>query len=114
MSITWPDRSWLIGWLRPYECVTSLVIGAVKTRFPKAGKGRYKLHVFKRDRDAIILQNAYFRLLFLGLEILAAADMIRTVALAPAFTAVGALVLVRTFTGWTLAPEIGGRWPGNR
>lgn len=52
--------------------------------------------------------------LLLGLEILVAADIIKTVALEPNFMSVGVLgllVLVRTFLGWTLTLEIEGRWP---
>ena len=52
--------------------------------------------------------------LLLGLEILVAADVIRTVALEPTLinvAALGLLVVVRTFLGWALAVEIEGRWP---
>lgn len=52
--------------------------------------------------------------LLVGLEILVAADIIRTVALEPNLTNVavlGILVLVRTFLSWSLVVEIDGRWP---
>lgn len=52
--------------------------------------------------------------LLLGLEILVAADIIKTVALEPNFTSLGvlaALVVIRTFLSWTLVLEIDGRWP---
>ena len=52
--------------------------------------------------------------LLLGLEILVAADVIRTVALEPTIQAIaslGLLVLVRTFLSWTLVVEEEGRWP---
>jgi uncharacterized membrane protein len=54
------------------------------------------------------------RALLLGLEILVAADVIRTVALEPSFeniAALGLLVLVRTFLSWSLVVEIENRWP---
>jgi len=54
------------------------------------------------------------RSLLLGLEILVAADIIRTVALEPtlnAIAALGLLVLVRTFLSWALVVEMEGRWP---
>jgi len=54
------------------------------------------------------------RSLLLGLEVLVAADIVKTVALEPTFTSLGVLaglVLVRTFLSWTLALEIDGRWP---
>jgi uncharacterized membrane protein len=54
------------------------------------------------------------RALSLGLEFLVAADVIRTVTLAPTFTNIGvlaAVVLTRTFLSWSLAVEMEGRWP---
>lgn len=54
------------------------------------------------------------RSILLGLEILVAGDIIRTVALEPTFTSVGVLgivVLIRTFLSFTLEVEITGRWP---
>jgi uncharacterized membrane protein len=54
------------------------------------------------------------RALLLGLEILVAADVIRTVALGPSLQNVlvlGVLVLIRTFLGWSLVVEIEERWP---
>ena len=54
------------------------------------------------------------RSLLLGLEVLVAADIIKTVALVPTFSSLGVLallILVRTFLGWTLTLEINGHWP---
>ena len=54
--------------------------------------------------------------LLLGLEILVAADVIRTVALEATLqsvTVLGLLVLIRTFLSWALVVEIEGRWPWN-
>jgi len=55
--------------------------------------------------------------LLLGLEILVAADIVRTVALEATLVsilALGLLVLVRTFLSWSLTVEIEGRWPWQR
>jgi|SRR5882724_1364233 len=52
--------------------------------------------------------------LLLGLELLVAADVVRTVALEPTLKNVamlGLLVLIRTFLSWSLTVEIEGRWP---
>ena len=52
--------------------------------------------------------------LLLGLEILVAADIVRTVALEATLQSVavlGLLVLIRTFLSWALVVEIEGRWP---
>ena len=54
------------------------------------------------------------RSILLGLELLVAADIIKTVAITPTFESVGVLaliVLVRTFLSWSLGLEISGRWP---
>ena len=54
------------------------------------------------------------RAILLGLEILVAADIIRSVAISPSFSSVGVLaliVLVRTFLSFPLQLEIEGRWP---
>jgi uncharacterized membrane protein len=52
--------------------------------------------------------------LLLGLELLVAADIVKTIAVEPSFKSLGVLaglVLVRTFLGWTIALEVEGRWP---
>lgn len=54
------------------------------------------------------------RAILLGLEILVAADIIRTVAVEPTLenvTVLGIIVLVRTILSFTLTVEIEGRWP---
>lgn len=55
--------------------------------------------------------------LLLGLEMLVAADIVRTVALEPNLPNVatlGLLVLIRTFLSWSLVVEIEHRWPWQR
>jgi uncharacterized membrane protein len=57
------------------------------------------------------------RVILLGLELLVAADIIRTVATSPTFTSVGVLgliVVIRTFLSYSLEVEINGRWPWQR
>lgn len=52
--------------------------------------------------------------LLLGLDLLIAADVIRTVTLEPTLenvAALGLLVVVRTFLAWSLMVELRGRWP---
>ena len=72
-------------------------------------------------RPELKLEDRYGRLkaslgrsLLLGLEILVAADVVRTVALEATLLSVavlGLLVLIRTFLSWALVVEIEGRWP---
>ena len=59
-------------------------------------------------------RHALARTLMLGLEILVAADVVRTVALEPTFENVGVLglsVLIRIILGWSMVVEVEGRWP---
>jgi len=52
--------------------------------------------------------------LLLGLELLVAADIIRTVAVTPTLESVAVLaviVLIRTFLSWSLEVEVEGRFP---
>jgi uncharacterized membrane protein len=54
------------------------------------------------------------RALLLGLELLVAADIIRTATLESSLeevAALGLLVLIRTFLTWTILVEEEGRWP---
>ncbi len=60
------------------------------------------------------LKGRLGRSMLLGLEILVAADIVRTVALDTTLESVavlGLLVLVRTFLSWSIAVEVEGRWP---
>jgi uncharacterized membrane protein len=55
--------------------------------------------------------------LLLGLELLVAADVIRTVALEPSFenvSVLGMLVAIRIVLGWSIVVEIEQRWPWQR
>ncbi len=52
--------------------------------------------------------------LLVGLDLLIAADIIKTVTLEPTLENVvvlGLLVMIRTFLSWALVVEIEGRWP---
>ena len=63
------------------------------------------------------LRQAVGKAILMGLELLVAADIIRTVAIDPTFLTVGVLgliVLVRTFLSWSLELEIHGKWPWQR
>ena len=54
------------------------------------------------------------RAILLGLELLVAADIIRTVAVTPTFQSAGVLaiiVAIRTFLSFSLEVELEGRWP---
>jgi len=80
--------------------------------------GRYFFRTIKKSHPMLLRYTEYrhslARTLMLGLEILVAADVVRTVALEPSFENVGVLgllVLIRIMLGWSLVVEIEGRWP---
>src|ERR1700747_147475 len=65
----------------------------------------------------IVLRQAFGGTLLLGLEILVAADLVRTVAVAPTLDNVlvlGLIVVIRTFLSFSLEPEIEGVAPWRR
>jgi uncharacterized membrane protein len=104
------------GQYMDFAGVAIMVIGAVVS-IPLAVRGRN----FPRTRGGPEHQSVYReyrqllgRSILLGLELLVAADIIRTVAVTPTFTSVGVLaviVLIRTFLSFSLELEITGRWP---
>jgi uncharacterized membrane protein len=69
---------------------------------------RHETDVYRRFREML------GRTILLGLELLVAGDIVRTVAAKPSLTSVavlGAIVLIRTFLSFSLEVEITGRWP---
>ena len=66
------------------------------------------------DERYTAFRQSLAKVLLLGLELLVAADIVRTVALEATFQSVGVLgllVLVRILLGWSLTVEIEGKWP---
>ena len=91
----------------------SIIVAGVMRVAITRGTVRY---LFQLDKPGAYesYKHQMGRSLFLGLEFLVAADVLRTVALEPTLNNVavlGLLVLIRTFLGWSLAVEIEGRWP---
>jgi uncharacterized membrane protein len=68
-------------------------------------------------READIYRRFRQRLgqtILLGLELLVAGDIVRTVAAQPSLRSIailGGIVLIRTFLSFSLEVEISGRWP---
>src|ERR1700739_2595285 len=85
--------------------VVSIVLGTV----------RFLFQLWKRvDHPYRPSKKLLRRSLFLSLELLVAADVIRTVLLdltAKGMEILGALVAVRTFLSWSLEVELQGHWP---
>ena len=79
-----------------------------------AGRALTLKHSGDRITD---LRHDMGRAILLGLEILVAADIVRTVADTPTASSVAILagiVAIRTFLSWTLALELEGKWPWQR
>ena len=88
---------------------------AIMVCFIVIGTARWLLHSLQNiegayERYRVVLGKT----LQVGLELLVAADIIHTVAIDMTLLNIallGALVVVRTAIGWTLAVEVEGRWP---
>ena len=105
-----------VGRYMDFAGVAVMVIGAVVS-IPMALRG-YQPRRLPAGSEKLTVYRSYRQLLgrsiLLGLELLVAADIIRTVAVTPTFESVGVLaiiVLIRTFLSFSLELEITGRWP---
>jgi uncharacterized membrane protein len=86
--------------------VGGLLLASVRYAMRPASGTRYER--YRHDLGRAIL---------LGLEVLVAADIVRTVAFTPTLDSVvvlGLIVAIRTFLSWSLALELDGRWPWQR
>lgn len=88
--------------------VAAIVVGLAVASVKYLLEGRKASDGYKRYRQDL------GRGILLGLEFLVAADIIRTVAVAPTLQGVlvlGVIVLIRTFLSMALEVELEGRWP---
>ncbi|MCW2603271.1 MAG: hypothetical protein JWN61_1406 [Pseudonocardiales bacterium] len=107
--MTFSDAVEAVGKVIDAAGVGAIVIGAL---FATAAAG---LRVCRHGPDVYrLFRQQLGRSILLGLELLVAADIIRTVAVRPSLSSVGVLagiVLIRTFLSFSLELEITGRWP---
>ena len=85
--------------------VVSIALGTVRFLFQLSKRADHPYREYKQLLG---------RSLLLSLELLVAADVIRTVLLdltAKGMEILGALVVVRTFLSWSLEVELQGHWP---
>lgn len=78
---------------------------------------RFALYVRQASEPFRRLRQDIGRGILLGLELLVAADIIKTVAVTPTLDGVlvlGLIVLIRTFLSVSLQVELEGRWPWQR
>ena len=89
--------------------VVAIVVGVVYALIDAGLRGlRRQRPIYTRFRRVL------GRSILIGLELLVAADIIRTVAVTPTLrsvTVLGIIVLIRTFLSWALELEMTGRWP---
>ena len=89
--------------------VVILVVGALAASATALGRAvRRQSGAYRQYRQQL------GRSILLGLELLVAADIIRTVAVAPTVSSLSLLagvVVIRTFLSFSLELEITGRWP---
>jgi uncharacterized membrane protein len=88
--------------------VGGLVIASARYAISPKGEGVSRYQRYRQDLGRAIL---------LGLEVLVAADIVRTVAFTPTMDSVivlAMIVAIRTFLSWSLALELEGRWPWQR
>ena len=93
-------------------CGVLTILLGVALAFPRAVRA-----ALRDADDGQQRQRQLGRALLLGLEFLVAADVIRSVAVAPTLEGVAVLALlvaVRTFLNWTLEREFERRWPWQR
>ena len=89
--------------------VAVIVIGAaINTGTAAVRLAHHETRTYRRYRQEL------GQTILLGLELLVAGDIIRTVAATPTLTSVGILgiiVVIRTFLSFSLEVELTGRWP---
>lgn len=87
--------------------VVGIIIATVRFLL-QSQRGESGADTFKNYRQGL------GQALLLGLEVLIAADIIRTIAIPTDFLQIGilaAIVVIRTFLSWSLEVELEGRWP---
>jgi uncharacterized membrane protein len=89
--------------------VAVIVVGALISAGAAAVElGHHETGTYRRFRQRL------GRTILLGLELLVAGDIVRTVATVPTLTSVAVLaiiVLIRTFLSFSLEVELTGHWP---
>ena len=108
----------VLEWISAFALFIEVVAVTIIVVAIFGGMFVYVRHMLKTHRMHDSGYTAYRktlgRALLLGLEILVAADVIKTVALDTTVESVmvlGILVLIRIFLGWSLIVELEGRWP---
>jgi|SRR5262245_2509549 len=112
-----PDVKGVLSWVEHAATGVELLAVAIIVVVIVISTFLYLSKIVARQADRTTydeFRHSVGRALLLGLEILVAADIIRTVVLEPTVSNVlvlGLLVIIRTFLSWSLVLEIEERWP---
>ena len=102
-------------WMELASLGVEVLAVAIMIVFIISGTAHWLIYSMKNVGEAYKRYRVVLgKTMLVGLELLVAADIIRTVALDLTLLNIellGAIVLVRTFLGWTLTIEVEGRWP---
>ena len=111
--MTLKDYAELVAGLFEFAGITVMLVGALWAPV--------SLFLKRRKGDArssfILIRNALASSILIGLELLVAADIVRTISEDPELRPVlilGLIVLIRTFLSLTLEVELEGTWPWKR
>lgn len=108
------DISEIVQWIG--TGVEALGVGVILTGI-LGGSCRF-IRAFSSGEAAYNLyRRSIGRAILLGLEILVAGDIIKTVTVDPSLESVlglALIVVVRTFLSWSIEVELHGRWPWQR
>lgn len=111
-AIQWVEWSALgIELVAIFLIVSTIVVSTLVYVLALAVQHKDRVESYERYRRRL------GRALLLGLEILVAADIVRTVALDSTMNAIlslGLLVIIRTFLSWSVVLEVEGYWPWKR
>lgn len=116
-----PSQASAIRWVEWSALGIELLAIALIVTTIVVSTGVYVLALAVQHKDRAESYQQYRRrlgrALLLGLEILVAADIVRTVALDSSLRAIvslGLLVIIRTFLSWSVVLEVEGFWPWKR
>ena len=110
--LVWVERGAILIEVLAIALIVGFILAATVTWLVRAAAWRVPtLEHYNRFRSRL------GRALLLGLEMLVAADVVRTVALEPTLAntaTLGLLVIIRTFLSWSIVLEVESRWPWQR
>jgi len=108
MAMAYSDVVETVGKVVDGAGVTAIIFGALAATVAAGRRTRRDPNTYR------LFRRQLGRSILLGLELLVAGDIIRTVAVTPTVRSVAVLagfILIRTFLSFSMELEITGRWP---